>query len=262
MNQRGHAAAVCAALAAVVWAAAGAQDGGTRPGREPLERLARLDPANPMAYLELAEELADSAVTERQRALARELFALAGVLDRARLGRSACLALADLSEDQLQRRRLLALAWLLDERGGGAAPVPGGPREFGRDAAVAVAEAMSHYRMGEGTQALTALDKTPGARDALEACGHAFRGGAARFLADCEVYRGGRQRPSLSRADLVTMLRLETAILSGADRSWSAELLLGRGEPLVEVDPDRLAEILGADPTRPFHRDGRWVEKR
>jgi predicted GH43/DUF377 family glycosyl hydrolase len=55
------------------------------------------------------------------------------------------------------------------------------------------------------------------------------------------------------------MLRLEVALLSGAERPWSAELRLGGGGPLVEVDPGQLAETLGVDPGRSIYRDGRWV---
>ena len=54
------------------------------------------------------------------------------------------------------------------------------------------------------------------------------------------------------------MLELEAALLAGTERTWSSELAFGGGEPLIEVDPHRVAETLGVDPSRPYYRDGRW----
>jgi hypothetical protein len=55
------------------------------------------------------------------------------------------------------------------------------------------------------------------------------------------------------------MLRFEAAILAGDGRSWTADLLLTEGRPLIEVDPDRMEEALGADGSMPCFRGGRWV---
>ncbi len=83
-----------------------------------LNRLEALNPADALAYFELAEEVADAAGDQLPHDLANRLYALAGVLDQPRLGRSACLALADLQDHPQAKRRLLALASLLDQRGG------------------------------------------------------------------------------------------------------------------------------------------------
>ncbi len=234
-------------------------DGGVPALRQ---RLRDLKPSDPMAYLELAEEVADVAGggVGKNLDLARHLFALAAALDPPRLGRSGCLALADLAEGRNDRRRLLALAWLLSGRVSavGLADVTGPPTRD-RLAALAVSEALSHYRRGKGALALAAL-KAPGAMDLLQSHGDVLRGGTARFLADCALYRG-RQRPMVSHRDLVTMLRLEAALLSGPVRNWSGEILLSGGQPLIEVDPGRLAETLGVDTTRPYYRNGRWVKE-
>ncbi len=227
------------------------------------QRLHDLKPSNPMAYLELGEEVADAACggVGGNLDLARHLFKLAAALDVPRFGRSGCLALADLAEGVNERRRLLALAWLLSGRvsavGLADATGPGTPD---RIAALAVSEALSHYRRGQGALALAAL-KEPGAMELLQAHGDVLRGGTARFLADCELYRG-RRRPMVSHRDLVTMLRLEAALLSGPARNWSGEILVSGGRPLIEVDPGRLAETLGVDTTRPYYRNGRWVKKK
>ncbi len=241
---------------------AGLPDGDEGDGGVPAlrQRLRDLKPSNPMAYLELAEEVADAAGGARYLDLARHLFALAAAIDPPRLGRSGCLALADLAEGANDRRRLLALAWLLSGRASAAGLADAtGPETHDRLAALAVSEALSHYRRGKGALALAAL-QAPGAMDLLQAHGDVLRGGTARFLADCELYRG-RQRPMVSHRDLVTMLRLEAALLSGPVRNWSGEILLSGGRPLIEVDPGRLAETTVVDTTRPYYRNGRWAKE-
>jgi hypothetical protein len=222
-------------------------------------RLEALSPADPMAYFELAEEVADTAGGEAQLALARHLFGLAGALDPQRLGRSACLAIADLEPNEYARRRLLALGALLDRRAGGfAGQQPAGEVAIQPGAALAVSEAFSYYRKGEGARALKLLDR-PGAMDLLEAWGGVvFTGGATRFIEDCRLYRGARE-PMLPRQDLVAYLRFEAALLAGDNRSWSSDLLLTEGRPLIEVDPNRTEEVLGTDGSMPCFRGGRWM---
>ena len=237
---------------------ADAQGGNNEPADRWHVRLAALVPTDPFAYFELAEEMADGPADQTERDLARYLFGLAGVLDPPGLGRSASLALADMEDREHVKRRLLALATLLDERGGVAGwgqPAP--PTQISASAAVAVGEALSHYRRGRGPRALAVLKK-PGATALLESAGGVLRGGARRFIEDCKLYRGQR-RPMIADDDLHRMLQLEAAVLAGADRAWSGELLLGRGRPLVEVDPDNLQQTLGADASRPYYRRGRWV---
>jgi hypothetical protein len=239
-------------------------------------RLEQLRPQEPERYLELAEEVADAASNDTDRALARHLFALAGALEPERLGRSACLALADMEENAQAKRRLQALAALLPGPPSiGTLPATGGAGAGGMpvwspSAALAVTEALSYYRRGDGQRALTAL-KTPGADALLQHFGRVLPGGYARFIEDCKLYRGGGggasgQAPTLAFADILRMLRFESSILSGSDRSWSSELLLsgggaGAGEALIEVDPLSLQESLGIDASKPLYRAGRWVER-
>ena len=223
------------------------------------QRLEALRPERPMAYLELAEEVADAGLTRADRTLARHLFGLAGALDTDHLGRSACLGLADLAEKEPARRRLLALASLLGDDDGARGPAGEGglADEYTLTAALAVTEAFSHYRRGRGPQALAAL-RRPGAGELLEQCGRLLPGGAHRFLEDCKLYRGNL-RPNVSGGHLVLMLRLEVGLLAGDGRPWSSDLLLGGGAPLIEVDPDRVTDTLGTDGTRPLYRGGWWV---
>lgn len=223
-------------------------------------RLEQLRPQEPERYFDLAEEIADAASSPTERELAQHLFALAGALEPERLGRSACLALADMEENAQARRRLLALAALLPgpsgmSVGAGLAGLP----DWTPAAATAVAEALGRYRRGDGTQALAAL-KEPGADALLQHFGRLLPGGYQRFIEDCKVYRG-QQEPTLSSTDVLRMLRFEEALLAGRDRTWSSELLLSAGQPLIEVDPMRLEESLNVDVTRPVYRNGRWAER-
>lgn len=223
------------------------------------ERLESLHPGDPMAYFDLGEEVADLAQTEKEHELAGRLFALAGLLDTPRLGRSACLALANIESEIHIKRRLLAMASLL----GSAGSRPGlfsrvYEDGFNETIALKVTDAFSFYRRGLGARALRQLRK-PGVDDMLESLDHLLRGGSARFREDCRLYNG-RAKPMLTEFHLVKMLTVEKAILSGPERSWSSELLLSRGRPLIEIESDRLDQVLGVDPSRCVYRGGRWVE--
>jgi len=255
-HPRNRVAVLLFAAGLVIAADAAPGDGVTEPGPW-TDRVEALNPDDPMAYFELAEEIADASAEVSRRELARHLFALSGVLAPQRLGRSACLALADLEADQHTRRRLLALAALLDERAGGLIVGPAGETAYhDRASVLAVTNALSFYRRGNGAKAVSAL-RTSSARQILDTYDSVFRGGSERFIEDCRLYRGTR-RPVLSEADRLRLLRFEAALLAGDDRSWSGELLLNRGRPLIEVDPDRLGSSFGVNAAHPCYRNGRW----
>lgn len=219
-------------------------------------RLEQLRPSDPLGYYELAEEVADVANDDESIRLARHLFALAGAIDPGRFGRSACLALADLAADESRRRQLQALASLLDDQTSGSmSAAERGDAEVAT--AFAVCEAMSHLRQGRGERVTSTLRESEAAAF-LDDHAHLIAGGAQRFLEDATLYRSGR-RPSLAMDDVIRMLQAERAMLTGRDRPWSADLLLEQGEPLVEVDPTRVDEVLGADARRAIYRNGRWV---
>jgi len=220
------------------------------------EQLEALQPQQPMAYFELAEDIADRAETPELRGLARHLFALAGALEPDRLGRSAALALADMEEDARAKRRLLALATLLgDELPGRTAAATS---RISTGQALSICESMSLYRQGRGPQSLSELERS-GALETLKRYGNMLPGGYNRFVQDCRIYRNDLA-PQLSAAELVRMLRLEVALLAGEDRSWAADLQVTGAAPLIEVDPTRIAETLGVDAQRSVYRNGRWVE--
>jgi hypothetical protein len=245
--------------------------GGARESSEPsfqdrssiaiwTDRLEQLQPTDPLAYYELAEEVADLAADQMQRDLARRLFALAGILDSPRLGRSASLALISLETRPHVKRRLQAMASLL----GGDTPAFNflqGETRTSIDPAIAmnVSEAFSYYRRGLGRRALAKLDDEESLA-LLGSLDSVLRGGSKRFLEDCKLYDRNRQvRPSLSEPNLTKMLQVERALLAGLNRGWTSELLLTDGAPLIEIDTQRLDILLDVDAHLCLYRDGRWV---
>lgn len=222
-------------------------------------RLEALQPEQPMAYFLLAEEIADSATDLRGRSLARELFRLSGALDPDRLGRSSALALADLADDALEKRTFLALATLLDRR----SVLPSSGDRIDIDVridparALAFANALSYYRRGRGERTLQLLrdhDLEPLLRRFV-----AELGDPDRILEDARRYQRGDRLPTVD--NVLTQIRLEAALLSGANRSWSSDLLVSGDDPLVEVNPDHADGAFETDSTRPYYRNGRWVSR-
>ena len=257
-------------LAAIAMSLVVSGVGQTRPGSASKQtqhdrfapQLESLSPDDPMAYFKLAEEIADVAQSPEDLRLTRRLFGLAGALDPDRLGRSACLALADLEQsDSPERRRLMALASLLDERsGGGALYVPPRRESAPPSAALDLVQAFSYYRRGQGARARS-LATEDNVLDLMSKHDALIPGGVDRFLEDCRLYRGEMQ-PNLSNRQLRNMLHLELALLAGEDRGWGTELAVTRGRPLIEVNPEQLAQTFGVDPERPLYRNGRWIAVR
>lgn len=226
-------------------------------------RLTALTPARPIDYLTLGEEVADAATTAEERELARHLFGLAGALAPTELGRSSALAQASLTQDPRQRRTLHGLASLLN-----ASDDAGGVSEVGRvrpapQHAVALSEAFSQLRRGQGPRALSVL-KTAEVAALLEEYGTRLPGGAERFREDCKTYKGGL-RPSYPESQRLNMLEIEKALLGSAvlaserpATSWSSALVETGGSPLLEVDTAKLDVAFGVDPSRPLWRKGQW----
>jgi len=215
-------------------------------------RLARLDPLRPLDYLELAEEVADAARDDDDaRALARQLFGLAGALDPGRLGRSAMLALATLARDEPERQRALAAAELVGGRG-----LAGEEMRVDSAQIESLARSFSHHRRGDGRRALAAL-RQGGGEELLDAVGAALPGGAEAYRQDCRQMRGAS--PVLPDADMVARQHeIELALRKGRARPVSLDIALLGDDPLVEIDLADPRALWGVDPARPWWRDGAW----
>lgn len=239
------------------------RDGEAAPWSPWHDALHALSPRDPLAYFEVAEEILDASQSaeagdgEELRDLARQLFGLAGAIDPSGFGRSACLALADLAHDRSERERFQALANLLPGRdllsiwSPRTTDEPVAPSD-----ALALSEALGHYRQGRGNRALAVLQRHDTDR-ILDRFGHLLPGGPERFLEDCKHYTNGK-KPTIFEGGIVRMLILESALLAGTERSWSGEVLLTAAQPLIEIDPDQLDQMLDADASRPYFVNGNF----
>jgi len=77
-----------------------------------------------------------------------------------------------------------------------------------------------------------------------------------RLCTNCE----GNPGVATSIPELVAHLRLESQLLSGVQRSWSAQAAADRGAPLRDPDTADVAPAFDVDPAKCVYRDGRWVE--
>ncbi len=251
-------------------------------------RLSALQPDAPMAYFELGEEVAYEAETVEERRLARWLYLIAYELDRAgagELSRSVCLAMAEIAEDDQERAVLVALARAF---GGGVIGSGGAaraaPSTQDDEAAFALATALGHFRAGEYDRAAAILSR-PEVSSMLQRYENLL-GSASQLLREvnskpsCRECRnarvvkadldpradwrlcytcGGDPGPGLDIRGLVAQLRVESMLLSGTRRSWSAQLVADGGAPLREVDPESLSARYGVDASRTVWRDGDWA---
>ena len=215
------------------------------------QRLARLDPVRPIDYLELGEEVADSAATRAERRLARELFGLAGALDSARLGRSAMLALASIAESDAEYLRAVAAAELVGGRGAKRWTLVAEPAQL-----EALARAISYHRRAEGRKALAAL-KQDNADDLLSSVGGALAGDADVFRDECKSMKPGSQ-PVADEDMVVRGILVELALRSGDLRTPGLDMALFGDVALPEIDLSDPQSTWNVDPKRAWWRGGKW----
>lgn len=264
-----------------------------------IARLESLSPADPRAYLLLGEEVYAEATTPDQEALARTLYVLAFELDRRRqaagasvdpgLAASACLALADLSRLEEDRRWLVALARSIDRRYASPDWSRAAQPTYSGVAGFRAAEFLGLVRSGDGHRARDLLSDPEVAQVLLEYQGMIGGIGSSGMLREtmlqarqwpcrqcgnarltrlgetnpprrgiCPTCRGN-PGPALTRDELIAQLRFESGLLDGIQSSWSAQMTLDQGAPLREPSPAELAPTLGVDPDSPYWRKGRWV---
>ncbi|MEK6701048.1 MAG: hypothetical protein AABZ53_02215 [Planctomycetota bacterium] len=256
--------------------------------------LAALDPAHPEAYFELAETIADAAQTVDESTLARRLYILAFELDRARpgiksgsLGASICIGLASLSRLERDRRWLLALAGTLDPRYRPPAWLRSQQDAASAQTAYFAATALGEVRAGNGIQArqlledplvkllLTQYDRLlseSGQFKLLSSITSEANLWPCRECANQRIVKrtsraadyklcptcGGNPGPKLADGAYLAQLRLESLLLAGIQRSWSAQVTADQGEPLRDPDPAELAPTYSVDPTLTVWREGKW----
>lgn len=286
---------IATAVAGFALAAAAPAQPDTPSARDRSGRLGALSPENPEAYFLLGEEVAAAVSSPDDLELATRLFVLAFELDRTSdhpswIGPSACIALADLSRLQRERRWLLALASSLDPRYARSDWHRADPIGESRESAFAAAEAVGLVRAGEGILARERLDD-PAVRALIERYEELLSpvgvgGWSNRIRRDAELWPcpqcknaritkllsgphadhslcpvcKGNPGPRLTREELIAHLRFESVLLNGVQRNWSAQFAVDGGVPLRDPDVDELAPTLRIDPALSVYREGRWVE--
>ena len=118
---------------------------------DPLDRkwdLESLQPGDPGAYFERAEEVADAASSDPERALAVRLYALAATLDEARWSRSSLLGIIALLEDESRVRGLRALLEFYEEEQPQLLPSTRLVMGAGDRVTVSAVDVLSLYRSG------------------------------------------------------------------------------------------------------------------
>jgi len=254
------------------------------------QRLNALAPDDPSAYLRLAEELADEPGTPDDLELARRLYVLAYELDRASpnssgAAASACLGLAAIAGSEQQARWLRAVAAAIDQRYTPGDHAETSPLRDSLDTRFAAATVLGLVRAGDGITARRLLAQ-PGVRTALEQQLSLLAdpsGGIYSLSREAEAWPdrecagerivrvpaqggpeprlcpvcGGDPGPRLTNAQLLAQIRAEWVLLGGASAQWSVQALVDPS-PLVDVDPDALADRYGIDPNLSVFRDGRW----
>lgn len=259
-------------------------------------RLAALSADEPMAYFELAEEVAAEIRDGAGRELAKRLYVLAYELSRdspraPRLTRSVCLALAALEESGTERYRWLnALASLQSDDASSASMVET------LDARETIAIALSFHKAEDNLKAriqfgrpnvaryIASLSGTP--RQLIETVLADIQAEASCLV--CRNRRVTRDRnanspdapdvlctrcsgnpgPRLTAQEYLDLLLFEIDLLDVEAPTWSAQLDLDNGDPLREADPDQLAPLYGFDAGATMFRpsatdgwrNGTWIE--
>ena len=254
-------------------------------------RLGALSPAQPEAYFLLGEEAADAAVTAEDRQLAAELLVLAMHLDAARGGvkataASACLALAELSRNDRDRRWLVYLSRSLDPRRVPPQWLAGEAPATVDSASYQVAALVGLVRSGDGAQArqLLAKDEVRAALEGYDPMMSNLRAGSAsRVKREAErwpctecgnqrvVRRGnppehrlcplckGDPGPDMSDGEYMGQLLFEALLLQGNQRSWASQVASDGGAPLMDADTTTVARVFRVDTSLVLWRNRRWV---
>jgi hypothetical protein len=253
-------------------------------------RLTALTPDDPDSYYLLGEEVADVAVEESERVIARRLFLIAYTnwLERGenRKAASACLALTTVVTSERDRSWLRAVAGSLDPREGSVTWDPASWTEIDPAVARQAATALGAVRSGDGILARQILADARVTR-ALERYGSLLQsaGGLTRIQRDANIwpcpdcrnkrtirsrtsqdsgeivcgYCRGDPGPRLRDDEVVAHLRVESLLLSGDQNLWSAQLEVDGGSPLRDPAPAVVSHAFGIDPSQSLYRAGQWV---
>ncbi len=217
------------------------------------ERLAALDPATPVAYLEAGEDAARDGEIDLARQLYRRCGALAASSDDPGLAASAALGMASL-EDPSRHDGSWA-AWHALARMLSPASVAGGTRAAPDAERLRFAELISHYRAGRSLQAQR-LGRDDSCVALAREWGALLPGGGEGFIRACTGLSASAP-PQLSPRQADQLMAVEAALLARTPRALD-ELRCGLVSPIPEVDARDPAGAFGIDDATWWWRGGRW----
>ena len=222
-------------------------------------RLAALDPAQPQAYREYAEELAEKRRDPEAAGAARRLYAIAAARSNGGLRQGALLGLIALARSPDEERRLRAAAFLHDERhdatvlaktASSSAPANSTP-----DAPPAeLLSAIRLLRQGRGADAKGLLDLPQVGRGAAAVADsisvdEMLSAAAAKTLTDTQL----RQ---LLGAELSLTAGASAGRATGRQTAWSETIKAGQIAPVPALRIESLTEF---DPAECVFRNGKWT---
>jgi hypothetical protein len=217
------------------------------------ERLAGLDPATPLAYLEAGEDAARDGELDLARQLYRRCGALAASRNEPGLAASAALGMASL-EDPSRDDGAWA-AWHALARMLAPTRVMGGARVAPDADRLRFAELISHYRAGRSLQAQR-LGRDASCVALAREWGALLPGGGEGFIRACTGLSASAP-PQLSPRQADQLMAVEAALLARAPRALD-ELRCGFASPIPEVDARDPAGAFGIDDATWWWRAGRW----
>jgi len=223
-------------------------------------RLLALDPKQPAAYRDYAEELSAKQRDWEARETALRLYAIAFALDREQLGKSALRGMLPLARSPQEEQRWTAALFMLDAKLQiDTLPSGKSSAETKKDKARLdeTLRAIQQLRRGQGAQARTVLAKAEIAK-LLQ---------SYESLVTRSELESASKEAALSDHRLRQILLLELAlesqrvqsseqVMSSVAPVWSRELRTGGNQPVPVIDGERLTEF---DPRQSLFRDGKWI---
>lgn len=258
-----------------------------------LLRLASLKPADPVAYLELGEDMLETPDSPERIDMTRQLLVRALEYGRSRpehrrTAASAAIALASMSKRDGDRLWLRSVAAILEPTSDDFAPARRSREQESQASASRASLFLTQLRAGAGIEARDSLD-TKGVREVLEKHERELSAlgtisvqhleneskkwpctdcnstgmivppkgqrGSAKLCPVC----GGQPGMKLSAADFAAQLRLQRRLTGSFSEPWGSLLTTEGAPPARDPDPANVAPAFAVDVKLSVWRDGQWA---
>lgn len=220
------------------------------------DRLGQLDPDDPAAYFELAEDIVDAGSSPADVDLAIRLFVLADHLNPVMFRRSSILAIQPLVNDPAVGRLLRANLRAATVH---SSYMPRSGHWSTRDDVMVMnaVDALSAFRNGDEKRFRRLLE-SDGVVEIFEANSDRLPGDVDWMLRRMSQRQG--EGGVLREDDQVATLELQAELLGSPSQPWSVVLRTDGGRPLTVIDPIPLSEIFGVSADRSRWIDGQWSQ--